>query len=331
MKKTIAFTICANNYLAHANVLAKSFKKHHPDIQFYIAIVDEPSNTVNYKSLASDQIKFVNAINIRGFKDLSYKYKIAELCTVVKPELILQFFANGFDEVIYLDPDIEVFNRFNEVFLALSKDPIVFTPHMCSPTPPEIQLIDRNTLRTGIFNLGFVALKKTDEILKFVKWWDQRVRSFGNVDAKLAHFYDQIWMNAAPVFLEKLAILRDLGYNVANWNLHERELIREKNKYYINSTNVPLKFFHFSHFKESELPAIAKYNKDFTIENRSDIRNIYLNYARNLKSEGFNELNRIPYVYGKTLENRPFPIMTKRIKMSIFHFKKAIQILLNVN
>ena len=79
------------------------------------------------------------------------------------------------------------------------------------------------------------------------------------------------------------------------------------------------------------MPAIAKYNKDFTIENRSDIRNIYLNYARNLKSEGFNELNRIPYVYGKTLENRPFPIMTKRIKMSIFHFKKAIQILLNVN
>ena len=140
------------------------------------------------------------------------------------------------------------------------------------------------------------------------------MRLFGNVDAKQGHFYDQIWLNAAPAFIPDLFVLRHRGYNAANWNLHERKLLKEDGKYFINATEEALVFFHFSHLKEQNLPFIASYNKDFTLDNRPDIKPIFETYIENLKRAGIEQLKTIPYKYGRVVERKVDNSLTGKLK-----------------
>ena len=58
-------TIIARNYLPFARVLAKSFKEHHPESDFYIVIIDHPqllsdSGIVGCKEVGLDSINALN-------------------------------------------------------------------------------------------------------------------------------------------------------------------------------------------------------------------------------------------------------------------------------
>lgn len=326
-----AFTICANNYLAHAQTLATSFKKHHPEISFYIAILDEPHDSIAYDGLAADQIVWVAELFPELIEELKDTYNIAELCTVVKPKLFAHFFTKDYDTILYIDPDIKVFSCFDEVFSALQANQVVLTPHICSPTGEAGHPQDKDLMRTGIYNLGFLALKKTAQTLPFIEWWDKRVRAYGFHDLKKGFFYDQIWLGYAPAFLDRVFILRHLGYNVANWNLHERKIINEEEQYFVNDTRTPLVFFHYSHFKMENLPIIASYNQNFTIDNRPDIEPIFKLYISDLIDNKYNDLKKIPYLYGKKneikKETKINHTIKSRLKRALAQFIKGVKIL----
>jgi hypothetical protein len=87
-----AFTICANNYLAHAKTLATSFKEHHPGVDFCIAILDKPNEAIDYGGLGADEILWIHELLPQLVTELKDTYNIAELCTVVKPKLFAHFF-----------------------------------------------------------------------------------------------------------------------------------------------------------------------------------------------------------------------------------------------
>lgn len=329
----VAFTICANNYLAHAKTLASSFKKYHPEIQFCIAILDEPKDTIGYNDLGTDQIIWINELLPKLVNELKDTYSISELSTVVKPKLFTYFFENNYKTVLYIDPDIKVFSRFGEVFTALQINDMVLTPHICSPTGEIGHPQDKDLMRTGIYNLGFLAMNKSAETMSFIQWWDRRVRAYGFHDLKKGFFYDQIWLGYAPAFLDKVFVLRHLGYNVANWNLHERELITENDQYFVNNRERPLVFFHFSHFKMENFPSIASYNQNFNLENRKDIVPIYMEYKLNLLNNGYDTLKDISYKYGKRKSDTPKAPAKKayknnRIYRSLYLLKRAFEVVL---
>ena len=325
---TKAFTICANNYLAHAKVLATSFKRYHKDVDFCIVLLDKPNNSIDYGAFGADTIIWADKILPTIVNELSDTYGIAELCTVIKPKLYEYFFNSGCHTVLYIDPDIQVFSKFKEVFLALKNNDVVLTPHICSPTGNVGHPLDKDLMRTGIYNLGFLALNKSEQTLNFINWWHKRVVSYGFHDLKRGFFFDQIWLGYAPAFLEKVNVLRHLGYNMANWNLHERQLLKIDEIFFVNSVNVPLRFFHFSHFKIENLPQIASYNQNFNLENRNDIKDIFMSYKQFLEDNNYNEIKKIPFVYGKK-EIKPQEIKTpSRIKESLKLFKKSVKVLI---
>lgn len=327
-KGAIAFTICANNYLAHAKNLAVSFKKYHPSVHFVIAILDQPNEGIAYRELGADEILWVDTLLKKETKELYDRYGIAELCTVVKPELIQYFFKREAEVLLYIDPDIEVFSPFEEVFEQLGKNDMVLTPHICSPTGDVGHPQDKHLMRTGIYNLGFLAIKNTPEINSFIAWWDKRVKAYGYHDLKKGYFYDQIWLGFGPAFLDRVFILRHLGYNAANWNLHERELITKEGNWYVNSTENPLRFFHFSHFKIDKLPIIASYNENFNTENRKDIEPLFLSYKQSLLNYNFQELQNVDYAFG--LKPKPEVIARRQSKWERAWklFKKSVKTVL---
>ncbi|MFL1012239.1 hypothetical protein [Flavisericum labens] len=327
---SLTFTICANNYLAHTNVLASSYKKYHPDSVFVIAILDKPNKNVEYNKLGANEVIWIHELFPDLIDKLKEKYGIAELCTAVKPELFSHFFSKGFDSVLYIDPDIKVFSKFKEVFEKLNTYDVILTPHICSPTGEVGHPLDKDLMRTGIYNLGFLAMNCTPETLAFVNWWDKRVKSFGYHDLQKGYFYDQIWLGYAPAFLDKVYILRHLGYNVANWNLHEREVIEKKGNFYINDETTPLRFFHYSHYKMGNEPIIASYNENFNLKNRADIVPVFNNYKTSLEDSGYHQLKNIAYNYGKPIDQKE-PIKPKkqsRLKRSAYLLKKVFRILI---
>jgi len=328
MKRNVAFTICANNYLAHASVLAQSFKSFHPDVHFILAILDESSPEIDYDKLPVDEIIWVHKELPSMVNELKDTYGIAELCTVVKPPLIELIDKKGYECILYIDPDIQIFSEFAEVFEALRHHQAVLTPHICSPTSEKGHPIDKDLMRTGIYNLGFVALRMTDEVRDFVIWWKKRVQAYGYHDLKKGFFYDQIWWGYGPAFLDDVCVLRNLGYNAANWNLHERKVIKKDETFYINDTDTPLRFFHYSHYKMENRPMIASYNQNFDLNNRPDIVPVFDGYDTYLDKMDYQRLRHIPFSYGKkpaSSSEKDFKPAYSRLGNIKFHVKQSLR------
>ena len=329
MKKNITFTICANNYLAHAAVLAESFKKYNPTLDFYIVVADEKSDEVDYHKLHADNVVFINEIIPAIDLDaLSQKFNLTEFCTAVKPDILLYLKKLGYSYGVYLDPDIEVFDTFEYIFDLLKNHAIILTPHICSPIEIDSIPNDYNLLKGGVYNLGFVGLN-LDKTENFIKWWKERVFKYGYQIEQKGMFYDQIWMSYAPAFEASTYILRNLGYNVANWNLHERALLYSDDAYYVNDINNRLVFFHFSHFKIDNLPRLATYNNSCTIDNREDIKPLYLSYKSKLEAHGIKKFENIKYAYGRVVSSGNIKKAIAKISRACHFLKKAFKALVS--
>lgn len=324
---TIAFTICANNYLAHAKTLATSFKHHHANIPFSIVILDQPKDSIDYDNLGADQIVWPHELIPDLVNEKADVYSVAELCTVIKPKMYEYFYNNSFDKVLFIDPDVKVFSYFEEVLDKLEDYDMILTPHICSPTGEIGHPLDKDIMRTGIYNLGFLAMKKSEQTIAFTKWWHKRVVAYGFHDLSKGFFYDQIWFGFAPAFLDNIYILRHLGYNVANWNLHERKIMVSNDKYYINTENTPIRFFHYSHFKIENLPIISSYNENYNLENRPDIRLIFNEYVKDLENFNYHKLKNIDYIYGKKTNSEKVKKQS-RLNRAYMYFKHSIKTLL---
>ncbi len=280
---TIAFTLCSNNYLAQAKTLGDSFLEYHPDAKFIIGLVDRYDATFDYDVFKRFEIIPVEDIQIDNLDALIAKYNIVELNTCVKPAYIHYIFRNyRAGKVLYLDPDILVTGYFEEVLDLLDQYNIVLTPHICTPVDDEFAPTDYQTLRGGVFNLGFIALSNYNLITPFLNWWHERVIKYGYADFTKNMFYDQVWINYVPVMFDDYYILKHPGYNMAVWNLHERWLNAEHENYMVNDI-FPLKFYHFSGYKYDQPEKICNYEgARFDFEKRPGLKKIYTVYQEKL-------------------------------------------------
>lgn len=238
----IAFTLCSINYLSQAKVLHDSFIKHNPDYKFIVGLVDRLENRHYIPGDFQAEFLEVEQIGIPAFEEMAIRYNIIELNTSVKPFYIDYFFRyRQADIVVYLDPDICVYNRFTIIEEELSKSDIILTPHILTPITDEYKPAEQHFLNYGLYNLGFIALKRSSIADEFIVWWKERLTYLCVSDICNGLFVDQLWVNLAPVFFEQVNILKHPGLNVAYWNIHERKLTHDEDHYIVN-TNFLLLF-----------------------------------------------------------------------------------------
>ncbi|MBN9379220.1 MAG: hypothetical protein J0H74_00560 [Chitinophagaceae bacterium] len=291
----LLFTLCSNNYLAQAKVLADSARQFQPDWTFLIGLVDKKDPSIPYQDFGFEIIEVAQMeprINI-----LSQKYSILELSACVKPSFFEYLFGQRKAErVIYMDPDTLIYSPLEAVDHLLSEHNIVLTPHILSPIPMDGLSPDEPLfLNYGLYNLGFLALKKTTETLRFLRWWRERTYQKGYDNPARGLFTDQLWINFAPLYFEGVAILKHPGYNMGPWNLHERSLRETEGLLYLESGE-PLVFYHFSGFK----PAVPKLHYDytrFTMEQRVDLQNLYRTYEQRILQTQYTKYSAMPCHY----------------------------------
>ncbi|NIK92519.1 glycosyl transferase [Mangrovimonas sp. CR14] len=324
---TIAFTICSNNYLAHAKTLGDSFLEHHPEATFIIGLVDKFDLSFDYTVFSKFLIIPVEDIQIPDFDDLHKKYNIIELNTAVKPFYFHHIFTQLKPEkLLYIDPDILVTSHFNEVFDILDDKNIVITPHICKPIEDEYAPTDYHTLRGGVFNLGFIGLSNYQKVSDFLDWWGARVTKYGFADFSKSMFYDQIWINYVPALFDNYFILKHPGYNMANWNLHERHLTIQDHTYLVNEV-YHLRFFHFSSYKFHKPDDICSYLTRYDFNNRPDLIPLFHDYQEKLLNNHVETISNLDVFYypkrkavikPKPKENKSvYYRLTKRIKKAV--------------
>ncbi|WP_163400283.1 glycosyl transferase [Flavobacterium fluviatile] len=328
----IAFTICSNNYLAHAKTLGDSFLENHPDKKFVIGLVDKYDASFDYTVFSKFIIILVETLQIPDFDELNKKYNIVELNTAVKPFYFHYLFKKfNAEKLLYIDPDILVTSHFDEVFTILDDKNIVITPHICTPIDDEFAPTDYHTLRGGVFNLGFIALSHYEKVKDFLNWWGARVVKYGFMNFCKGMFYDQIWINYVPVFYDNYSILKHPGYNMANWNLHERQLSIIENKYFVNE-NYPLRFFHFSSYKFNKPEQICSYLTRFDFNNRPDLIALFEDYRQKLFNNNVTTISNLNVFY---YSKPSIEIKIRKSKSDMLFFKiakrikKAVKVLIN--
>ena len=235
-------TIIASNYLGSARVLMQSVRNFEPDVRRVVLFIDEPPPDLEPDLFEVVTLKDLELVNEKAW---CFKYQVVELATAVKARLLQFLFQKtGAEILVYLDPDIQVFHSLDPVWASVKTAAVALTPHYTRDFPddglwPHLQ----QCLQSGIYNLGFMAMRRCAETDDLLAWWHQKLTNFCLLEPTMGYFVDQKFMDFAPAFCT-VNILKNPGCNVAFWNLHERSLEFADGQWQVGGQ--PLYFYHYS-------------------------------------------------------------------------------------
>lgn len=307
----LVYTSVNNSYIPKARVLAKSVKKFHPDWHFVLLLSDTLPLNFDLEKEPFDEVLKIDQLNLPNFKSWVFSHAIVELCTAVKGPAA-EFLAQRHDvkKIMYLDPDIKVFNSLTCLDEMLDESDILLTPHLLNMETHVDAIMDNeiSALKHGVYNLGFFAAKTSAQGLEFIKWWSSRLYSFCRDDIPNGLFTDQRWCDLAPAFFSNLKIVRDLGCNVATWNIAHRPLTKdETGVYYV--ARVPLKFYHFTSYDNGNgFMMLEKYSSS-----KSIAYELWDGYGKDLKIEGQGSRELSDWIYGKYDDGNPISSQARNV------------------
>lgn len=225
-----------------------------------------PNFTFSLEDELFDQVMWADSLDVDQFSSWIYKHNVVEACTAVKGPALKRLAEAGYEKIIYLDPDIAVINSLQPVLALLDTYSIVLTPHQLTPdtSPLAIRENEIGSLKHGIFNLGFLAVRNDDEGLRFAHWWRDRLLEHCYDDIPNGLFTDQRWCDHVPVFFDRVHILKDPGYNVASWNLSNR-ILNFDSKGELQVNGFPLRFYHATKFDTVGAAMTTRYANGNTV------------------------------------------------------------------
>lgn len=329
---TYYFTSITANYFAKARTLGQTLKKYNPDAPFIVVISDPLPEFINLAEEPMDAV-----LNSREFKRVGnvesffFKHTITELCTAVKPMAALEIMERyGADSVVYLDPDIAVFDSLRELENMFKTSSILLTPHQTKPEQHDYFIRNNEILflKRGSYNFGFFGVKNDEEGLRFLNWWNERLVTYCfddnydllpelSRDGLLGMFTDQKWADLIPSFFDCVKIIKEPGYNVCTWNLSQRILKIHGEQ--ITVDGKPLYFFHFSGYDSGG--HINELNNILSYDNRNaDVKKLSKWYGKMLDKNEEGTFSKIKfdlnyYSNGEKIEN---------FERKLYHIRKDI-------
>ena len=307
------FTICSNNYMPMAKVLLASAKRHHPEATFYLCLADEKTFDPHFYPADGVETVLAEDLGIPDFRGFAFRYDIMEFNTALKPFMIRHLLAKGHGSVIYFDPDIEVFAPLDDVFSLLDAGAsFVLTPHLTKPAERDMYPDDVGIMRAGIYNLGFLAVGAGDEADGVLRWWSRRLLYQCVNDQANGIFVDQKFMDLVPGFADGARVLRNTGYNVAYWNLHQRALAGGEGRWTVDGR--PLRFFHFSGISPTDTSRLSKHSLAFRgDELDGTLRALVKHYVTQVLDNGHGQIPEGAYAYGQFSSGTHIPTRIRRM------------------
>ncbi len=246
------YTSAGPNYIGKVRALRESVERHWPQARFCWIVADIRGEALlnEIKDGEFDEVIFADDLGCGKDPIWLFQHNIVELATAIKPDAAIELLGREDCELLlYIDPDIVVFSPLDDLVRELRSASIVLTPHLLHPEKELDAVMDHelSALRHGVFNLGFVGVRSCPEGVRFLEWWRDRCQEFCWSDWRSGAFTDQKWIDFAPVFFPDTHILRSSRFNVAPWNINQRQLSGTFDEGFVVDGK-PLGFYHFTGF-----------------------------------------------------------------------------------
>lgn len=245
------FTSAAPNYVGKVRALAESVREHCPGVRMHWLVADDVRESLvsGLDREPFDELLFATELDVGASPGWLFQQTLVELSTAIKPAAAKRLLElPGCEMVLYFDPDIVLFSPLDDLLAELACRSLVLTPHQLQPeTEPGVLFHELDSLRYGVFNLGFIGLRSCPEVFRFLTWWRDRCLLAAGGDWREGVFTDQKWLNFAPVFFDQVGILKEPRFNVAPWNVSQRS-VRGSFDEGFTVDGKPLGFYHFTGF-----------------------------------------------------------------------------------
>jgi hypothetical protein len=293
----IAFTICANNYIYKAQVLADSIQRTSA-IPVYLVLADERTS-MDYAALNFTAVIDPEELGIPNLQWMKENYDVVEFSTALKSFAFSYFFdKTSSDRIFFFDPDVKVYQPLQTLAAFWEEAAVLLTPHILTPLPFDDKFPGEDLfLNHGIYNLGFLGLKRGKVSDALLEWWNARMKEHCRISLAYGFFVDQLWFNLVPGLFGEVAVIQQPGCNMAYWNVHERQMTCADGQYLVNQQ--PLVFYHFSGV-DTSLTHICKtpaYRHRF--EEEPVLKTLYQDYLDHLNQFEPHQFQDISYFGGK--------------------------------
>ncbi|WP_345955885.1 glycosyltransferase [Mucilaginibacter sp. PAMB04168] len=278
MGRKVVFTIAAKNYLGQAKALGYSIKETNPEVDFHILLADE----IDGHDLQASDFTLVEAktLGIKKFHEMAFKYNVVEYSTSIKPFYLDHLFKNyEYDKILYLDPDMVVYDNLDYLYEQLDTYDAILTPHIIKPyVEYEGATSEEELLFVGIYNLGFFGVRRGEVGNTIIQWWKAKLTDQCFADKADALHVDQRWMDFLPsLYGSNVGILRHPGVNTAFWNMHEREFTDVDGKYFVDGQ--PLLVYHFSGLVPEEYHKLCRKQTKYSLDNKPEYTRLFKEYV----------------------------------------------------
>jgi hypothetical protein len=297
MKKLHIYTSAACNYIPKVRMLFQSLRVHHPEAVLHLLLADAKTELLDLSKEPFDEVTSLEELNVPHWKGWAFCHTIVELATALKPIFLQQLLQReDCGKVLYLDPDMVVFSRLDDIIESLNHSNVTLTPHQVTPETTIAAIVDNEicSLKHGIYNLGFVGVANTYEGRRFADWWAHRVYHFCRADIPNGLFTDQRWIDLVPAFFTGVSIQRSSRHNVATWNLTTREMtVNAVGDYFVDGE--PLGFYHFTGFDSGAHKIMAEKNAP----GNQAVHGLVQWYADSTRALALDPLSQVPWAFSK--------------------------------
>ena len=233
-----ACTTATRAQLPAARVLCESLRRHHPDAEITLLIVDD----VDVAERAPSGVRLVTpdaSAPPEVLARLVFMCTSTELAGALTPHLVRKLVEEGAPAVLAFGPETEAFAPLHHVVELAGEHGLVLVPRLDEAFPDDgLQPTPAQLREAGPFASEFVAVGAAAS--PFLDWWCERQEQAA-LDPGGARRWGP-WTELAPVLFPFHA-LRDPGCGASMWNLHTREIAATHDGYDVSGSS--LRWFHF--------------------------------------------------------------------------------------
>lgn len=297
-------TVVTKSHLAFARVLAHSLLECQPGAELWVLLADRTDGQIDSGAEPFRLIFLEDLADPDQIQQMCFYYTPAELCFALRAWLHEYMLEKTNSQAwVYLDTDILVCHPLDALLRQLEASTLLLSPHTISVHLSGVDLrsvckLESCLLHTGIYNGGFLGVRRTAESRAFIGWFKRRLQYYA-FDLRPAQYGDQLWLNLVPSIFPGVGTVRHPGANVAYWNLFERTISEDRNGS-LRVGDEPLLFFHFAGFEPDRPQRLTKYGFPPSLERfPPEIRKLAIRYRELLVERGYEQTRNLPYAFGR--------------------------------
>jgi hypothetical protein len=139
--------------------------------------------------------------------------------------------------VTYLDSDLFFFASPDPIYAEMKDAAFGIIPHRFTK-----RLADQR--RFGIYNVGWVSVRRCEEGVAALRWWRERCIEWCHDFVEGDRFADQRYLDRLPGMFPNVHVIQHLGANLAPWNFADLR-VEWRDETVLVEGRYPLLFFHF--------------------------------------------------------------------------------------